>query len=124
MTKKKKNMRGRPKIMTQDVLRKLEECFKKGYNDYEAYNSVGISHDTFYAYKKSNLDFSEKIEFLKNNTKIIAKEVVYGKLLEKDVLTAKWLLERKAKDEFSTRVEQSGIDGKDLVPTVNLILNQ
>lgn len=100
---------GRSTVMTPQVLAKLEECFAKGYNDYQSYKSAGISKDAFYDYKKSHPDFSEKIQWLKDNPLILAKENVYDKIAEGDIKTSQWYLERKAKDEFSLRTENIGI---------------
>lgn len=107
---------GRPTVMTPRVLAKLEECFSKGYNEFEAYNTARISKDAFYDYKNKHPEFTEKIAWLRNNPNIKAKEIVNDKLNEGDINTAKWQLERRAKDEYSTRNETTGKDGKDLVP--------
>jgi len=123
MSKKKKNLGGRPTLFTPQLINKLEECFAKGYNDYEAYNFVGVSHQAFYNYCNKNPKFVERITWLKNNPLLLAKEAVYEKIVEKDILTAKWYLERKAKEEFSTRVESTGKDGKELDFTQLKIIN-
>jgi hypothetical protein len=110
MTKKKPKSEhkktGRPTIMTPQVIAKLEHCFERGYSDYDAYKSVGISKDAFYDYCVANPDFSEKKEWLKKNTVILSKNIVYDKLvIDKDINTAKFILERKCKDEFSLKTE-------------------
>ena len=119
-TKRQHKKTGRHTIMTPQTIAKLEHCFERGYSDYDAYKSVGISKDAFYDYCVANPDFSEKKEWLKKNTVILSKNIVYDKLvIDKDINTAKIILERKAKDEFSTRQETDFIT----VPSFQLIVS-
>ena len=105
---------GRPTVMTPEVIAKIEYCISRGYNDYESFHTAGVSRDAFYDYLKKDVKFADKIQWLRSNTNILSKEIVFEKLLEKDILTAKWLLERKAKDEYSTRNELTAADGEQL----------
>ena len=94
---------GRPKVVTKDVLVKLEQAYLFGCTDVQACAFAGICAKTLSNYQNENPDFLQEKEKWKQNPILKAKATVYGKLNEAD--TAKWYLERKAKDEFSTRQE-------------------
>lgn len=104
MAKGKKKV-GRPIVMTEEVLRKLEDAFLRGLSDRQACLQASVRPSTFYDYCKLHPDFSERKELLKEQPKIKAKLIISDKLDEGDVEMARWYLERKAKDEFSLRQE-------------------
>ena len=94
---------GRPTVMTADVVNKLEEAFSIGASDIEACFIAGISKQTLYNYQKEYPEFVDRKEALKNMTSFAARKVVNDKIIEGDVDTAKWQLERKNKDEYGTK---------------------
>ena len=106
MTKKKPKSQhkeaGAPTKMTKEVVDKLEYAFMKGFNDEQASFHAGIDKSTLYNYCKLHPEFND------------SEAVESG-----SVLDSKWLLERKAKDEFSTRQETDFIT----VPTFQLIVS-
>lgn len=97
---------GRPTVMTQDVVSKLEQAWSMGCSDLEACLFAGISKQTLYDYQAKNPDFIDRKEQLKESLVLKARTVVADALNRKDENTAKWYLERKKKDEFSTKTEQ------------------
>lgn len=99
----KKSKAGRPTIMTPEVIGKLETAFKAGLTDKRACLHAGINPDTLYEYCKKNPKFAEKKELLKEDTIGRAQLVVRLAILNNDVNTAKWYLERKCKDEYSPK---------------------
>lgn len=99
---------GRPTVMTEDVLQKLEFAFMRGLTDLEACLFANIGTTTLYNYCEENPEFRERKEELKKNPTAKAKLNVYEAIENKDVDVSKWYLERKAKDEFSTKQEVSG----------------
>lgn len=99
-----KNKGGRPTVITEQVVDKLEEAFKIGCTDEEACLSADIDKKTLYNYIKKNPSFSTRKQQLKANPVFLAKKTIVDKL-EKDVDIAKWYLERRKKDEFSTKTE-------------------
>lgn len=105
---------GRPSVMTEEVIVKLEEAFMKGLTDKEACLYSEIAPSTLYKYCQENPYFAERKEILKDNVRMQAKLNVAGAINEGDKPLSQWYLERKAKDEFSTRSELTGPDGKDL----------
>jgi len=108
---------GRPTVMTEEVLRKLEDAYSNDATDLEACFLANISKSTLYDYQQDNPDFVERKKALKEMTKYRAKKNIKEKIQEGDVDTSKWYVERKGKDEgFSNRQELSGPDGKELQP--------
>jgi len=102
---KKKNTWWRPTVMTESVIGKLEEWFAMWFTDVEACLYADIASSTLYDYIEKHPMFSERKEELKNQPKIQAKINIINKLKEKDTDTSKRYLERKSKDEFSTKQE-------------------
>ncbi len=94
---------GRPTVMTPETLHKLESVFAIGGTDMEACFFAGISPQTLYNYQADNPDFIERKEMLKEGPILKARQTVVDSLENPDY--AFKYLERKKKDEFSTRVE-------------------
>lgn len=112
LTKKKV---GRPIKITEDVVKKLEAIFRNGANIEEACSYAGISKPTYYDKLNRDRDFLTKMQSARYYPTIIAKNVVLKSIKEdKNVDSAKWYLERRARKEFSTRSEITGDDGKPL----------
>jgi hypothetical protein len=105
---------GRKTAMTEDKIAKLEDGFLKGLSDTEACLYSNVAPSTLYLYCKENPQFSERKTQLKENVRMRAKLNIAEGIEAKDRLLSQWYLERKAKDEFSTRQELTGKDGKDL----------
>ena len=124
MTKKKdpkdKKTAGRPTVMTQEVVNKLEQAWSMGCSDVEACLHADISKQTLYDYQAKHPEFVDRKEQLKEQLVLKARTVIADALNRKDENTAKWYLERKAKNEFSTRQELTGMEGKDLIPVIEI----
>lgn len=103
------NKVGRPTVMTAEVIGKLEILFAKGLSDREACQIADIDPSTLYDYCVKHKEFAERKELLKEMPKAKAKLNVAEAIENKDVDMSKWYLERKAKDEFSTK---QTIDGE------------
>jgi hypothetical protein len=124
MTKKtKKNPlgAGRKEKVTENVVQKLKSYFMQGHTDIEACLLVGISRGTLNNYCKKNPEFYTIKEELKHKPAAIARNVVNKAIQEGDKDMAKWYLERKKKDEFSTRSETVGKDGGAIISEVRQI---
>lgn len=130
----KKHPGGRPTVMTEIVLGKLETAFAYDMTDEEACHYAGISTDALYDYEKIKPEFTDRKHALKNRPVMMARETLVkslkdrkikvldkqGNLVEIDVIADPELalkyLERKKKDEFSMKmtVDHSGkIDVED-----------
>lgn len=106
---------GRPEVFDDKILTELKIAFSIGCTDEEACAFANVPTSTFYDYQKRHPEFSEEKERLKQNPILKAKKTIEATL--DDPKNAQWYLERKKKDEFSTRSELTGKDGKDLVPS-------
>ena len=109
-------MAGRPSKITKEVLEKLEQAFLQGLSDEEACLLAEIDPKTLYNYCHKHPNFSSKKELLKERPKMLAKVNINKELEAGNIDVSKWFLERRAKDEFSTKQEvtnQIGIDKND-----------
>lgn len=96
---------GRPTVMTEAVVSKLEYGFMKGLNITECCHYANISRPAFYDYLEKNPDFSNRIEELRTNPSTKAKLNVVEAIENGDTDLSKWWLERKNRDEFSVKQE-------------------
>jgi hypothetical protein len=104
MSKKKK--RGRPTTVTNKEVAKLEYAFSIGAKVKVARNYANISKDAYYRFLKKNPEFRERFDDLRTTQILKSLETVNKNL--KDPEMAKWVLERRSKDEYSTRQEIDG----------------
>ena len=116
-----KNKGGRPPIMTDDTIKKLEEVFALGGSDSEACFYANISKQTLYNYQKEHPEFVDRKEALKEKPILKARQTVVKAL--DDPKDAQWFLERKRKEEFSLRQEVTGPEGELLSPIKIEIVN-
>lgn len=105
MAKQEKNKGGRPTVMTDEVVSKLEYGFMRGMNDTEACVYAGISRQTLYEYIQKNPEFADRKEDLKKKPSTQAKLNITEAIEAGDTDLAKWWLERRNKDEFSLKQE-------------------
>lgn len=108
--RKRKSNAGRPSAFTPELLNKLEEAFKIGCTDEEACLNADISTTALYNYQNRHPEFVERKERLKQRPFWLARKSVVDRLARDPELALKYL-ERKKKDEFSTRQETTGKDG-------------
>jgi hypothetical protein len=107
---------GRPTVMTPETIARLEDAFLIGATDKEACLVANIGMTTLYAYCQENPEFAERKEALKDTPKYKARKNVSVAIESGDKQVSQWYLERKVKDEFAQRTEQTGKEGKDLIP--------
>ena len=88
-------MAGRPTVVTQDVIRKLETAFMVGCTDLEACCAADISSTALYEHCKRFPEFAERKETLKNRPVMKAKMIVDKALDEDDLPTAHKVIDRK-----------------------------
>lgn len=101
---------GRPTVLTENVLNKLEQAFRIGLNDVKSCLYAGISTQAMYNYQDKNPEFTERKEQLRAEPDIRAKMTVVNSL--SDPSSAWRWLERRdpdfkpvAKIETNTTVE-------------------
>ena len=103
--KKKNHKPGRPSVMTEAVKDKLLYAYSIGATDQEAALYADIHIDTLYRYLKRGPAFSDRRTLLKRTPILKAKKAVYDSIVNGDAVTAKWMLEHRASDEYNTRQE-------------------
>ncbi|KAK9680602.1 hypothetical protein QE152_g38897 [Popillia japonica] len=89
--------------MTEELVRKLEYGFMHDFNITECCEYAGISRDTYHSWVKENEDFSDRMERARSDLKRRAKVVLAESINDGNIDDAKWLLERRAKKEYSTK---------------------
>lgn len=95
---------GRPTVITESVLQKLEEAFSWGCSDVEACLNADIAPRTLYNYQESNPEFvHRKAELKENPIRLARKSVIDG--MQTDPALALRFLERRKKDEFAPKTE-------------------
>lgn len=114
---------GRPTVVTQEAINKLEMAFSLGCSDNEACLFADISRQALYRYQRAHPEFIERKELLKDKLVFKARSVVANALNSGDSDIAKWYLERKRKDEFSTKqnVDMFNIQ-TEVKPDIDVIL--
>jgi hypothetical protein len=91
---------GRPTVITQDTVRKLEQAFKDGLSVSEACFVSGIGRTVYYSHRSTDEVFANKMELAKAYVSIKAKKTVVQAIDTGNLNAAKWWLERKARSEF------------------------
>ena len=97
---------GRKTVVDDEALLKLEQAFLMGCDDEEACQFAGISPSALYAHQRRNPEFQQEKELWKLNPILKATATVYKNLSQPEM--ARWFLERRKKDKFSTRQELVG----------------
>jgi hypothetical protein len=118
------NLGGRPSVITEEVLQKLEEAFLNGATDRQATFLANISEGTLYNYIKENPEFGERKELLKQMTSYQAKANITESIRKNiKIEDSKWYLERKNKKEFGNNVDLTS-DGEALQPILVKFINE
>lgn len=103
---------GRPTVMTEEVIRKIEEVAALDGSVAEMALYAGVHVDTIYSYMAQNKEFSDRIQALSERPVLKARQTIVKSL--ETPQGAQWYLSRKKKDEFAERVEQTGKNGEPL----------
>lgn len=98
-----------------EVVGVLIDALNIGMTVTEACHQAGISRDTFYTWKKKDPVLAYRLEKAETSTSRLAKGTLRMKLQNEneqlktnpdlDIPTTRWWLERKNRDEFSTKSE-------------------
>ena len=117
-----KNKGGRPTKMTVELVEKLETAFMKGLNKTEACVYVGINRGTLYSYIDEHPEFMDRIDTLSENVAMRAKINVYDDIMDGEISTSKWLLER-TKPEYNpkTHIDHTTSDGSMKPTTIEIV---
>lgn len=111
---------GRPQEWGEEIVKKLEEVFAIDGTVSEACFYAGISRQLYYTYVKENAEegseerkLYDRFQALRERPVLKARQTIVKGL--DDINNAQWYLARKKKNEFSSRQEITGKDGKELV---------
>jgi cob(I)alamin adenosyltransferase len=100
-----RDLGGRPSLLNEEMITKLEDIFKVGGTVDEACSFAGISKMTYYRWLKDNESFVTKMEAAQHYADVVAKNVVVHDITKKrDVGTAKWWLEKRQFRDNQTQV--------------------
>lgn len=91
--------------MTPETIAKLEEAFAWGCTDREACLWADISPALLYKYQDTHPQFVDRKNDLKETPVLLARKTVVKAIQKGDRTVAMQYLERKKKDEFSTKTE-------------------
>lgn len=98
-----KKERGRPTVMTEEVIRKIEEVAALDGSVAEMAYYAGIHPDTIYAKMNDDKDFSDRIKALRERPILKARQTVV-KSLDNPVHAFNYLSKKK-KDEFGNNLD-------------------
>jgi len=100
---------GRPTKMTPYVIQKLREAWAIGATDIEAALFAGIGVSTLNNYMRTHPELVIDCDALRQLPTFQARGVVVDAIKDKDLETARWYLERKAREEFSKSPEIANV---------------
>lgn len=100
--KLRKSRTGRPRVVTQEVVRKLEHAIAYDCTIKEACVYAGISRDTFYSFCKEYPTFSDRITELRNMSMILVRMTLVCGAISDPHMAMKYA-ERKRPQEFSLK---------------------
>jgi hypothetical protein len=95
---------GRPTIVDDLVVNKLEEAFAFGCSDEEACIYADISKQTLYNFQDKNQEFLDRKQLLKSRPILLARQAVLNGFNSNPNLALKFL-ERRKRDEFDPKQE-------------------
>lgn len=94
---------GRKTVKSEEIIRKIEECASMGGSIEEIAFYAGIHRATLYRWMDEDNKLKDRIEELQERPILKARQTIVKSL--DDPEQAKWYLERKRKNEFSTKSE-------------------
>ena len=99
---------GRPTVMTDEAIQKLEDAFMWGCTDLEACCYANISKSTLYDYCAEHSEFSERKETLKNQPVMKARRIISASLDGDDLNTANRVVDRKEGQKIKQDITSAG----------------
>lgn len=101
-----KNVNGRPTVITDECVKKLEDMLRLGCTDKASCAYAEISRESFYNRIQKDDTFRDRMENARNYAIIASRQIIIQKILkEKDPEYAKWYLEKH--DVKTSGVQQS-----------------
>jgi len=110
------------------IIESLREYLELGFSRAKSCKLIGLNDTTLSKWVKADEALSMKIEGWENGINKLVMQNLLSAIQKESEMddarkeTTKWWAERKMKADFSTRQEQTGADGADLVPSkINII---
>lgn len=125
------NQQGKPytKEQKESIIESLRPYLEAGLSRNKACDAIGFDPTTLSVWVKDDSALSMKLKGFENTLNILAMSNIARALQKESEIedarkeTSKWYLERRMKDEFSTRTEATGKDGQPLVVTFDSSFN-
>ena len=92
---------GRPSVVDEHVLHKLENALCSGVSIDFACDYAGISKSTFFEHKALNEEFRFRMQRAEEWSTMKARQIILQAIDKGDVKAAMWWLERKSRMEFA-----------------------
>ena len=109
-TKIEKKCKGRPESIDKETIERLIDGFSKDFNVAECCRYANIYTSVYYGFINRHPEYRELFESCRQDNGIKAKNILQNSLVDGDKETAKWYLERRRKDEYSTKTVQESTD--------------
>ena len=115
----------------ESILESLRPYLEMGFSRSKSCKLIGFDESTLSKWGKADEALSMKLEGWENTINTVAMQNIFAAIQKESELdddlrkdNTKWWLERKMKAEFSTRLEQTGPDGKEMPnPIIKLTRN-
>lgn len=117
-TKKKKNKGGRPTVIDEVVVGKLEYAFSLDSTVEEACTFAGIHRDTLYSYLKKKPEFSDRIDQLRELPMMLARQTIARSLMNDADIALKYA-KNKRNNEFNERKDVKLAGSVKLLPKLD-----
>lgn len=103
-----KTVKTKRRKVDKKILETICECLEKWWTIWDACYLAGIQRSSFYYHYNQNEKFAMQVDFARSKIERKSRELLWEAITDKkDTNMAKWYLERKAKDEFSTKTEHT-----------------
>uniref|UniRef100_A0A6M3LU64 Putative terminase n=1 Tax=viral metagenome TaxID=1070528 RepID=A0A6M3LU64_9ZZZZ len=102
---------GRPTKLNEQLITDLEVLARIGLSEKAMCESVMLSQDSYFRWKKRNKDFSERIKRARNTGKSKLVNSIYGHG-RRNWQALAWLLERQYRDEYALDKQKVEVTGK------------
>ena len=96
------NKAGRPSVINEDIMRKLEAGLATGFSISASCHFAGISTSTFYEHKALDSEFRDRVRWAEEWATYRARQVILKAIDDGNVDAAKWFLSKKARMEFGS----------------------
>lgn len=103
-----------------EIIESLKPFIEAGFSRNKACEAIGLHPTTLSKWVQADESLSMKLQGWENTMAMLALANIYSALNKEKEMednkkeTSKWFLERRMKDQFSTRQENTGADGQPL----------